>query len=282
MKRILVPVDFSIQSENALKTAAYYGRTFDYEIVAVHMLELSTAMMNNSNTTKETVLYLKLAENKFNEFLDKDYLKDVKVTPILKHYKVFTELNTLYNEEKIDLVMMGSKGATGFKEFLIGSNAQKVIRHSNVPVLVIKDEPLDHGFKKAIFACDFTDDSIGPYKRIKEFCDFIGLQTKMIYVNTPGKSFLSSAEMRNTVKNFFDKANNNSDHLEDVSYISDYTIEAGITNYAKSYDADIIIMTTHGRSSFSQIFDHSITEDVVNHVNIPVISFKILPKSERK
>ncbi len=282
MKRILVPVDFSIQSENALKTAAYYGKTYNYEIVAVHMLELSTAMVNNSNTTKETVLYLKLAEKRFNEFLDQDFLKDVKVTPILKHYKVFTELNTLYKEEKIDLVMMGSKGATGFKEFLIGSNAQKVIRHSNIPVLVIKDKALDQGFKKAIFACDFTEDSIGPYKRIKEFCDFINLDVKMLYVNTPGKSFLSSQEMRTTVKGFFDQAKNNSHHIDDVCYVSDYSIEAGITNYAKSYDADIIIMTTHGRSGFSQIFDHSVTEDVVNHVNIPVISFKILPKSERK
>lgn len=282
MKRILVPVDFSSQSENALKTAAYYAKTYNYEIVVVHMLELSSAITSSSNTTKETVLYLKLAEKKLSDFLDKPYLENIKITSILKHYKVYNELNILYNEEKIDLVIMGSTGATGLKEFLIGSNAQKVIRHSNIPVLVVKDHAVEEGFKKAIFACDFSEDSIGPYRRIKRFCNFIGLDTKLIYVNTPGKAFLNSNEMRDTVKDFFMKADNNSDHIEDVCYVSDYTIEAGISNYAKNYNADIIIMTTHGRSGFSQLFDHSITEDVVNHSDIPVISFKILPRSEKK
>ncbi|WP_075342121.1 universal stress protein [Tenacibaculum agarivorans] len=278
MKRILVPVDFSEYSENALKTAAYYARKYQYEIVPVHMLELSSTMINNSHTTKETVLYLKMAEKKFNEFLSKDYLNDIKITPVIKHYNVYSELNSLYDEEHIDLVMMGSKGASGFKEFFIGSNAQKVIRHSNVPVLVVKDKPLDNGFRKAIFACDFTDDSIGPYKRIKNFCNRINLQMKLVYVNTPGKNFLSSTEMRNTVRTFFKKANNESDYIEDVHYISDYTIEQGITSFAKNYDADLVIMTTHGRNGFSQLFDHSITEDVVNHSPIPVISFKVLSK----
>ncbi|WP_299714555.1 universal stress protein [uncultured Tenacibaculum sp.] len=282
MKRILVPVDFSDQSENALKTAAHYAKNYNYEIVAVHMLELSSAMMTNTNTTKETVLYLKLAEKRFDDFLDKDYLKDVKVTPILKHYKVYSELNKLYTEEKIDLVVMGSTGATGLKEFLIGSNAQKIIRYSDVPVLVVKDKSIENGFKNAIFACDFTDDSVNPYKRIKRFCDVIGLNMKIIYVNTPGTSFISSAEMRNLVKEFFEKAKTNSHHIDDVAYVSDYTIESGIVNYAKNNNADIIIMTTHGRSSFSQIFDHSVTEDVVNHVDVPVMSFKILSKTASK
>lgn len=282
MKKILVPIDFSEQSENALETAAYYARTYGYEIIAMHMLEVSTATIINANTTKETVLYLKLAEKRFNTFLDKEYLKDIKITPIIKHYKIFTELNDVSKEEKINLIIMGSKGATGFKEFFIGSTAQKVIRHSDVPVLVVKDKPITNGFKKAIFACDFSDDSIGPYRRIKRFCNFINLETKMVYINTPGKSFVSSSEMRALVKSFFEKADNNSHYIDDVHYISDYTIEAGITNFAKNSDADLIIMTTHGRSSFSQLFDHSITEDVANHSPIPVISFKILPEHIRK
>ncbi|CAL2082673.1 universal stress protein [Tenacibaculum sp. 190524A05c] len=274
MKRVLVPVDFSNQSENALITAANFAKKFDFELVILHMLEISNAVVTNNVTTKETIFYLKLIEKKLNEFLDKDYLRDIKITPIIKHYKIFSELNELYEEEKITFVMMGSQGATGFKELFIGSNAQKVIRNSDVPVLVIKNKPM-HTFENAIFACDFSEDSIDAYKKARKFAKRINCKMKMVYVNTPSKSFKSSAEMREIVREFFEKAGTSAHHIKDVQYISDYTIESGIINFAKNHNADIIAMATHGRKGLAHFFDGSITEDVANHSPLPVLSFKI-------
>ncbi|CAL2060804.1 universal stress protein [Tenacibaculum sp. 190524A05c] len=274
MKRVLVPVDFSNQSENALITAANFAKKFDFELVILHMLEISNAVVTNNVTTKETIFYLKLIEKKLNEFLDKDYLRDIKITPIIKHYKIFSELNELYEEEKITFVMMGSQGATGFKELFIGSNAQKVIRNSDVPVLVIKNKPM-HTFENAIFACDFSEDSIDAYKKARKFAKRINCKMKMVYVNTPSKSFKSSAEMREIVREFFEKAGTSAHHIKDVQYISDYTIESGIINFAQNHNADIIAMATHGRKGLAHFFDGSITEDVANHSPLPVLSFKI-------
>jgi len=279
-KRILVPVDFSVQSENALKTAVFYHKTYGYDIVVVHMLEMSNSLVTRKSlSAKETVFYLKYAEQQFNDFLDKEYLEDVELTTIIKNNKVFSELNDLCSEEKIDLIIMGSKGASGLSEVFVGSNTQKVIRHSDVPVLVVKDKAIPNGFKKAIFACDFSEESIGPYIRIKRFCDFLNLDVKMVYINTPTKSFKTSTEMREKVKDFFKKAHNDPSLYEKVHYMSDYSIEKGIINYANIYDEDLIIMATHGRKGFANLFDHSITEDVANHTETPLISFKIRPKN---
>ncbi|MFY7670085.1 universal stress protein [Tenacibaculum sp. MEBiC06402] len=274
MKRVLVPIDFSTQSENALITAANFAKKFDFELVVLHMLEISNAVVTNTVTTQETVFYLKIIEKKLNEFLDKDYLRDVKITPIIKHYKIFSELNELCKEENIDIVFMGSQGATGFKEIFIGSNAQKVIRNSDIPVLVIKDKPIET-FENAVFACDFSNDAIEAYKKARKFAKSINCKMKMIYVNTPTKSFKSSSEMREIVKDFFSKAGTSADHIKDVQYISDYTIESGIINFAKNHNADIIAMATHGRKGLAHFFDGSITEDVANHSPLPVLSFKI-------
>ncbi|TCI91768.1 universal stress protein [Tenacibaculum sp. M341] len=275
MKRILVPIDFSEQSENALKTAAVFAKKFDFEIVIVHMLEFSQAIISGSaQSAQETVFYLKLTERRLNEFLDKSYLKDIKITPVIKHYKVFSELNELSREENIDLIIMGSQGASGIKELFVGSNTQKVIRHSEVPILVIKDEP-KLSFENSIFACDFSEESISAFKRARFFANSINCKMKVVYVNTPTKSFKSSEEMRTTVKNFFEKAGTRADYIDDVAYISDYTVEAGILNFAKKHKADIIAMATHGRKGFAHFFDGSITEDVANHSPLPVLSFKI-------
>lgn len=275
MKRILVPVDFSEQSENALRTAASFAKQFKFELVIVHMLEFSNAIISgSSHSAQETVFYLKLTEKRFNSFLDKDYLKDIEITPVIKHYKVFSELNELSKEEKIDLIIMGSQGASGMKELLVGSNTQKVIRHSEIPILVIKDKPILK-FESSIFACDFSNESISAYKRARFFANSINCKMKIVYVNTPSKSFKSSDEMRETVKVFFKKANTRADYIDDVAYISDYSVEAGILNFAEKHNADIIAMATHGRKGFAHFFDGSITEDVANHSLLPVLSFKI-------
>ena len=82
MKKIIVPVDFSTYSENALQTAAFLAKQNQAEIVVVHMLELSNSIINKSDKSsqQETFFYLKLAEKNFQEFIQKDYLSGLKVT----------------------------------------------------------------------------------------------------------------------------------------------------------------------------------------------------------
>mgnify|MGYP000247629417 CR=1 FL=1 len=93
MEKIIVPIDFSEHSEFALKTAAGLAIKYNAEVLALHMLELSNALISETDNSKqaEAVFYLKLAEQKFTDFLDKPFLKDVNVTPIVKHFKVFKE-----------------------------------------------------------------------------------------------------------------------------------------------------------------------------------------------
>ncbi|MGB5554972.1 MAG: universal stress protein, partial [Flavobacteriaceae bacterium] len=102
MKKIIVPVDFSEQSENALKVAVSLAKKHGSEILALHMLELNQAMITSSEGfhPEQTVFLIKLAEKRFNDFLEKPYLKGVSVTPIIKHYKVFSEVNEVALEHK--------------------------------------------------------------------------------------------------------------------------------------------------------------------------------------
>ena len=107
MKTIIVPIDFSEQSENALKVAASLSKKHGSEIIALHMLELNEAMISSSEGfhPEQTVFLIKMAEKRINEFLDKPYLQDVKkVTPIIKHFKVFSEVNDVAAKHGADTV----------------------------------------------------------------------------------------------------------------------------------------------------------------------------------
>ena len=277
MKKIIVPIDFSEHSEYALKTAVKLAKQYNSEVLALHMLEMSDLMLTASDGLQyeKATFFIKLSEQKFEEFLKKDYLEGVKVTPIIKHFKVFSEVDEVAKKHNANLIVMGSHGASGVKEFFVGSNTERVVRHSEIPVLVVKNKVTDINFETVVFACDFSEEAIKPYKNAVKMFDKINSKMYFVYVNLPNERFKSSAQIEKQVANFFIKAEGNLDKMKDVHYVSDYTVEDGILNFSLKVGADIIAIPTHGKKGLAHFFTGSIGEDVANHATLPVMTFKI-------
>jgi nucleotide-binding universal stress UspA family protein len=277
MKKIIVPIDFSNHSEYALKTAAKLAREYKAEVVALHMLEMSDIMLSSSGGLQheKTAFFLKLAEKKFKAFLKKDFLKDVKVTPLVKHFKIFSEVNDVAVKANADLIVMGSHGTSGLKEYFVGSNTERVVRHAEIPVLVVKKELPNIHFDVVAFACDFSEEGITSYLKAKQIFKKIGAKMYLVHVNLPNNRFKSSLEIERSVVNFFTKADRHLDKMEDVCYVADYTVEDGLLNCANKIGADLIAIPTHGRKGLAHFFEGSIGEDVANHATLPVMTFKI-------
>ncbi len=276
MKKIIVPIDFSEYSEYALKTASRLARNNNAELLVLHMLEMSEVMLTASGEEPQKVIYfLKLAEQRFEDFLKKDYLKDIKVTPIVKHFKVFSEVNEIAKKYDADLIVMGSHGASGVKEFFVGSNTERVVRHADIPVLVVKNDLSQVNFEVVAYACDFSEASIAAYLKAVKMFEKMGSKLYLVYVNLPNDKFKNSLEIEKLAVNFFTKAEGNLDKMDVVYYTSDYTVEDGILSSAIKIGADLIAIPTHGRKGLSHFFEGSVGEDVANHSTLPVITFKI-------
>ncbi|SDS67152.1 Nucleotide-binding universal stress protein, UspA family [Formosa sp. Hel1_31_208] len=273
MKKIIVPIDFSEYSEYALETAAILAKRNNAELLVLHMLEIDKGRVTDSNNelNEKMVFFLKLAERKFDEFLSKDYLEGVDVTPIVKHFKVFSEVAEVADEHAADMIVMGSHGSSGLSEIFVGSNTEKVVRHSELPVLVVKQKPTKLEFNTVAFASDFSKEMVEPYLKARQLFDNL----KLIHVNVPGEGFRSSSEIDATVADFLKTANGNLDKINDIHYIADYSIEKGILNAANLIGADLIAVPTHGRKGLAHFFAGSVSEDVANHSTLPVITFKI-------
>ncbi|PQJ72027.1 universal stress protein [Polaribacter butkevichii] len=277
MKNIIVPVDFSIHSEYALKTASLLAKKHDATLYALHMLDLQDVYLSESENyqQEQAIFFLKLAEKKFKDFLKKDYLEDVKVVPIIKRFKVFSEVNIIAEEVKADLVIIGSHGATGLKDFFVGSNTEKVVRYSKAPVLVVKNELLNVDFADIVVATDFSEESIPAFKDLLKALDFLNARKHILYVNLPNEEFKTTSEMALLANNFLMKAEGNVDRMINVNYVCDRTIEKGILNFSNAVGADLISVITHGRKGLSHIFAGSITEDIANHSTLPIMTIKI-------
>ena len=273
MDKIIVPIDFSQYSDFALETAAILAKRNNADLIVLHMLEMEQGSLISSNDdqNEQMVFFLKLAEQKFDIYLNKDFLEGVNVTPIVKHFKVFSEVAEVAREHNADMIVMGSHGSSGLSEIFVGSNTEKVVRYSEIPVLVVKQKPAKLDFDTVTFASDFSNEMIEPYIKARQL--FKNL--KLIHVNVPGEGFKSSTEMEKTVASFLQKADGNLNKLNDVHYTSDYTIEKGILNASSLLGADLIAVPTHGRKGLAHFFSGSVSEDVANHATLPVITFKI-------
>lgn len=274
MKTILVPVDFSKYSENALKVAVQIAKKQNASIVAVHMMGLSEANLTKEDNSMEGMFFIKLTQKRFEEFLDKEYLKGVSIETTVKNYKVFSELDDLAQEYQADLIIMGSHGSSGLQEVFVGSNTEKVVRSSQTPVLVIKNQDAFTA-KKAVFACDFKAESLASFKNATTLFNALDIEVNLVYINQPGSTYLSSKEIDQRILDFMIKLTGYNLIPEDVAIYSDYSVERGVFNYAEKIKADIIGIPTHGRRGLAHFFSGSIGEDIVNHSSLPVLTVKI-------
>jgi nucleotide-binding universal stress UspA family protein len=277
MKTIIVPVDFSKHSEYALKVAAQIAKRYNAEILVLHMLEMSDVVWSSSEALQQekTAYFFKLAEQRFTTFLKQPYLDGIKVTSIIKHYKVFSEINTVVETHQADLIVMGSHGVSGLRDYFVGSNTERVVRHAEVPVLVVKQELPDIKFNVVVMACDFLEASIPVYLRTKRIFESLGAKLYLVHVNLPHKRFKSTLEIEQAAVHFLTKADQGIKAMDTTHFIADYTVEKGVLQAATTVGADLIAMPTHGRKGVAHMLEDSIGEAVANHATLPVMTFKM-------
>ena len=166
---------------------------------------------------------------------------------------------------------MGSNGASGFKEMFVGSNTEKVVRTSKTPVLVIKNNHPKFDVKDFVFASDFSKTGQAAFKEAQKFAQKIGAKTHLLMVNTPA-NFKTSADGYKLMKDF---AKGMDMENYTLNIYNDISVEKGILNFTTHINAQLIGMGTHGRKGISHFFNGSVSEDLVNHANMPIITFKI-------
>jgi nucleotide-binding universal stress UspA family protein len=276
MKKIIIPVDFSKHSEYALETAAALAKQHNSELIVMHMLELSESIISTTSSQRndETAFMLMVANKNFETFLDQPYLEGLTVTPMIKHHKVLKEVSEIAQQVNADLIVIGSRGHSEHDGIFTGSNTEKVVRYSETPVLVVKTKPESVDFKTSVLAIDFSEKSINAVKKALKVLNNLSHKVTLLYVNTPNTDFLNTDEIEEKVSLFFEVSKLKREDLN-IDFTTDYDVEDGVLNYVKRTDTEVIAMITNGRKGLSHLFGGSISEDIVNHAKLPVVTFKL-------
>lgn len=284
MKHVLFLTDFSEAANKALGVATSLTKQLGAELHVLHSMNTSQQYINMSmsstgdlgmpgvqpdiimNSIKEQRKFAEDEMAKLAEKLNKD---GIEVNTVISEEEVSRDATEYSRKNNIDLIIMGTHGASGFKEAFIGTNAQKMVRSCTKPVLTISNRVKDFKPKRMVYASDFHEEEVN--KRIadaKRFADALGVELKLVFVNTPAyfEDTEKSTKRLNQVADQF-----GIDYKQTTVY-NDFTIEDGILAYADLMDADIISITTHGFKGIKKLLNDNITEALVNHSAKPVLS----------
>ena len=278
MKKILVPVDFSDTASHALDFAVELNELLKGKIFLMHVLEFpaySFSVAGEVHVERPEVFYQKAFIEQVLQRLDEwskrvtEARQDVDVK--MKYGNAYQAIGNEIADEKMDLIVMGSKGASGLKEVFIGSNAERVIRHATCPVLTVKGETSLKGISNMVFASDLSEEQDRVADRVKDLQQLLGVNMHVLRVRTP-HNFLSEVAAWEQLETFAKRNELNDYTLNTIE--ADYA-EEGIVAFAEKVHPGLIVMGTHGKTGLGHLLGGSRAEDVANRSVIPVLTFKI-------
>ena len=276
MKKILVPCDFSDPAVQAFKMAVEIANQSNGEVIILNVVELP--VMNESvlmPTLSFEAAFIKdmkaHAEKNFTKMKEKWAKDGPKVTSIVEFGSTTSTIRDFAKDKKIDLIVMGTHGASGVKEFFIGSNTEKIVRTSTVPVITIKKQTKIASIKNIVFATTATMEQEDLTLQVKALQSFFKATLHILFVNTPS-SFKRDMEIKPQMKAFAKRFMLKGYTL---NVWNDFSEEEGLKNFVIETKADFIAMATHGRRGLNHLMSGSIAEDAVNHINCPIWTLKI-------
>lgn len=276
MKKILVPCDFSDPAVQAFKMAVDIANQSNGEVVLLHVIELpvmhESVLMPTLSFEEAFIKDMKAhAEKNFTKMKDK-WAKEVpKVSSFIEFGATVPTIRDFVKDKKVDLIVMGTHGASGVKEFFIGSNTEKIVRTAGVPVMAIKKQIKLSTIKNIVYPTTGDMNQEELVLQVKTLQSFFKATLHILYVNTPS-SFKRDLEIKPQLKAFAKRF-----MLKDytLNVWNDFNEEEGLKNFVFETKADLVAMATHGRRGLNHLMSGSIAEDAVNHINCPIWTYKI-------
>jgi nucleotide-binding universal stress UspA family protein len=280
MKKILVPVDYSKTSTIALDVAFDIAKKSGAEIIAMNVVEEITT--ESYRVTGEwhkadwedrifTFELLKKSKAQLEKLVEDPKYAAVKITGEQRVGNPYHGITTIVTEKKVDLVVMGTRGHTKLEEMVIGTNTEKVVRHSRCPVLTVHKKPATTDFKSIVYATAMAPEEEVFSRFVKKTQQMYDSEIHLVRINTPS-NFQRDVTVKSAMEKFAKKLGLKNYTLNIFNDISE---EMGVIYFGDSINADLIAMATHGRTGFAHVMAGSIAEDVVGHSKRPVLTFVV-------
>lgn len=302
LKKILVPTDLSDLSSYALEWADRIADRSGGEIHALKILEPRGEMLFDPEgdllEVEEYDMGQLESERKGDEEGMKKWASQAR-NPVIQTVMVgrmIEDALRYVRENRIELIVMGTHGVQGTWEWLAGSVAEKMVRYSDAPVLSIKSDPSERKIDRILLASDFEDPELraskGPLEEqvqaatadhplegsakeplgiVKRLQELFEAELHLLRVVKKGEE--GEEEGWKKAMERFLETNELGEGTKHIEVNDD--VEEGIFNFAHREGMDLVAVGTHGYSGWRHLFHKSISEDLVDHLPFPVLTYRV-------
>lgn len=278
MKKILVPVDFSDCSDQALDEAIYVAGTIGAELHLYHVGDLHPNWASLSERDREAYRENLEKAGRIREQLEERRRRaadaGVNVQATFTHGHVIEQVVEYTQRFGMDLVVIGTHGMSGYRDWVIGSNTQKVLRQVDCPVLIIKQKPADPHFRKMAFVSDFQESHRDAFARALDAAEWFKAEVWLINMDEPGYFHDPAMLLLESMRDFQEEALSRGLDCH-VLRLTSGSLEEGLRQAIAEKGIDLVILPTHGRGPLARLFLSSMAEAVANNLDVPVMTIRI-------
>lgn len=275
MKNILIPTDFSENSWNALKYGLEFFNDTPCNFYIIHVTQITTYAIGDTPLyPTDSIIEKSILKQAKSALIQ--LLKKIKKLPPNKKHKFYTISN--YNffidairnqikEKNIDLIVMGTKGASGLSEVIVGSNTGDIITQVKCPVLIVPEKAVFNIPKEIAFPTDyniFYQPNI--LKSILEFVKMYDAAIRILHITKKDEKLTEfQLENKDYLNDFF------LDEKHSFHRLTSKKIETGVQCFVESRNINLIIMIAKNLNLFQRILFKPTVEEISYHIEIPFL-----------
>jgi nucleotide-binding universal stress UspA family protein len=276
IKKILIPFDFSETAELALEHAVFMAKLHKADILLLHVVEsFSFASAISSAFGKSQSEFESKMESSAKDRLQSlteklHHDSGMAVSYKIESGKIYKKIMSIAEEDKADIIVMGTHGVSGFQEFLVGSNTYRVVMSAPCPVISVQTHAKKIGFKNIILPIDNSHSS---RQKVKHAVEIAKHYNSVVHI--AGMMTMTDVDLQ---RRFEVKIHQVRDYFEEhevphtVKVFKTDNTAATTEEFAAQVNADLIMIMTDQEGS--GIFMGNFAQQIINHSKIPVMSVR--------
>jgi len=278
MIKILLPTDFSKASINAIEYALNFASGSNAKFIFYHsFIPFNSALSGTPEYNRKEIIKveqeLKIKIEKLKFKLNEKF-SDVEIETCIDKGAETRQIISCSKKNKIDLIIMGTTGASGLKEIIIGSVTVDIIAKSECPVLAVPSNYKHRSIQKMLMPTNYALHDLIALKFLFQFSVTKNAAIHFLHINPKGKPSVKDTELmeafKKTINSLLKKRN------KEFCLHQGNDAERSISSIVQKEKIDLTVMTTIKRKSFIDRFFHSsLTKKMACHTRIPLLAIPV-------
>ena len=277
LKKILIPSDLTELSDYAYSIAHHLA---DKTGAGIDLLSIipgpqgayysnSGALINDEGNdySEWTSRREKVNQQLVDWARDKKHIHSI----LCKIGNVDEDIIAYAENNNVDLIIMGTEGVFDQRKWNKGSHTEFLTKHTDVPVLSLKCDRTNLDLKEIVLVSDFLENKEMSLQALKEIQQAFQSRLILLKIKVP-KHKRTDEQIHQDMHSF---ARTNGLENYELAIHEDSNVEAGVGKFCAQRDIDLIVLGTHQKTGFSRLFRHNISDDMVNHLFHPILTFPI-------